>query len=53
MGLELVDKIHNLIGVNIRVPTGYLGNYKFSKHFFFTNIKKFSGMIKNLLKIMK
>ena len=30
LGLELVDKLYKLTGLNIRIPTGYLGNYKFS-----------------------
>ena len=32
-GMELVDKIHKLTQIDIRVPTGYLGNYKFSNNF--------------------
>lgn len=30
-GIELVDKLQSFIGLDIRVPTGYLGNYKFVK----------------------
>ena len=30
-GIELVEKLHALTRCDIRVPTGYLGNYKFSK----------------------
>lgn len=28
-GLELIDKIQKFIGVDVRVPSGFLGNYKF------------------------
>lgn len=31
LGLELIEKIHTFTGLNVRAPTGYLGNYRFSK----------------------
>jgi hypothetical protein len=38
-GIELANKIQALVGVNVRIPTGYLGNFRFSK-LLILNIKR-------------